>query len=124
MNDEAALRKANDAIRPLIAWGIANDLPIASVAQGILSELQVLGWRPVPDGYLPMPAKASERMIASMNVITEVVLETVNKIDVSLIYETAVATEKGRVALLAAGMDEDGQPLAQGDVLPVRETPA
>ena len=60
------------------------------------------------DTHLVMPREATPRMIAEMECITQAMLDAVGKIDVALIYGTAVQSEIGRLEFLNAGLNEDG----------------
>jgi len=76
---------------------------------------KIMGWPEFPAANeIVMPQEATKHMTDAMNAITSAMLESVNKIDVTLIYGTAVQCEIGRTALWAAGMDEDGIPLKKG----------
>ena len=58
-----------------------------------------------------MPRQATNRMIAAMECMAEAML-SIGKIDVALIYGTAVQCEIGRLELLSAGFSEDGSAIA------------
>jgi hypothetical protein len=61
--------------------------------------------------WLLMPTRATPGMVDSMNAVARAMLDAVGKIDVGLIYATAVQHELSRLALAEAGMDERGQAL-------------
>ena len=73
---------------------------------------KIMGWPGFPgDDQIVMPRKPTESMIQSMNAMARAMLESVNVIDVSLIYGTAVQCEISKAALAEAGFDENGEPL-------------
>lgn len=70
---------------------------------------KIMGWPEFPAAdQVIMPREPSARMIGEMEVMTAAMLDAVGKIDVSLIYGTAVQCEIGRLQFVAAGLNDDG----------------